>query len=292
MSGKRFISFFRKTTPPSQFPSSVEKLVDGSKGKKWGRRLLSGALISLTGGVALSALDDLAIYHACSSKALEKASTNEIVINAIGDPIVRGPWYNASLAVTHRRHSVSCTFPVSGPQGTGVFQLRAVREKDNKWFTFFRPRDWEILIMEALLHVPANEEKHQTFRGLEKPGRMSRTSILSHFLNLSHTSPLMSCRIQSRFLKRGVLFGDYAKRGRCFCSLSPPQPQVTDNSTTSVRKRIVSGVQPTGSIHLGNYLGAIKNWVSLQDTYDTLFFIVDLHAGQRERGCMRGQQHP
>ncbi|KAK6927342.1 Aminoacyl-tRNA synthetase, class Ic, partial [Dillenia turbinata] len=43
-------------------------------------------------------------------------------------------------------------------------------------------------------------------------------------------------------------------------------------------KRVVSGVQPTGSVHLGNYLGAIKNWISLQDTYDTLFFIVDLHA--------------
>lgn len=35
---------------------------------------------------------------------------------------------------------------------------------DDNWFSFFRPRDWEILIMEALLHVPANEEKHRTFR--------------------------------------------------------------------------------------------------------------------------------
>lgn len=51
------------------------------------------------------------------------------MINAIGDPIVRGPWYNASLAVTHRKQSVSCTFPVSGPRGTGVFQLRAVCDK-------------------------------------------------------------------------------------------------------------------------------------------------------------------
>eukprot|EP00271_Cylindrocystis_brebissonii_P014666 TRINITY_DN36106_c0_g1_i1.p1 TRINITY_DN36106_c0_g1~~TRINITY_DN36106_c0_g1_i1.p1 ORF type:complete len:481 (+),score=62.30 TRINITY_DN36106_c0_g1_i1:257-1699(+) len=42
--------------------------------------------------------------------------------------------------------------------------------------------------------------------------------------------------------------------------------------------RVVSGVQPTGSIHLGNYLGAIKNWVGLQDTCDTLYFVVDLHA--------------
>ncbi|KAL5697425.1 tryptophan--tRNA ligase [Ranunculus cassubicifolius] len=55
---------------------------------------------------------------------------------------------------------------------------------------------------------------------------------------------------------------------------------VIPSSTTSVKqkKRIVSGVQPTGSVHLGNYLGAIKNWVNLQNTYETLFFIVDLHA--------------
>ncbi|XP_039849016.1 tryptophan--tRNA ligase, chloroplastic/mitochondrial-like isoform X4 [Panicum virgatum] len=43
-------------------------------------------------------------------------------------------------------------------------------------------------------------------------------------------------------------------------------------------KRVVSGVQPTGMVHLGNYLGAIKNWVALQDLYETFFFIVDLHA--------------
>ncbi|KAK7270588.1 hypothetical protein RIF29_23838 [Crotalaria pallida] len=47
----------------------------------------------------------------------------------------------------------------------------------------------------------------------------------------------------------------------------------------SVKKmRVVSGVQSTGAFHLGNYFGAIKNWVALQNTYDTLFFIVDLHA--------------
>ncbi|CAI5504923.1 unnamed protein product [Closterium sp. Naga37s-1] len=46
----------------------------------------------------------------------------------------------------------------------------------------------------------------------------------------------------------------------------------------AVRKRLVSGVQPTGSIHLGNYLGAIKNWIPLQDECDTFLFVVDLHA--------------
>ena len=42
--------------------------------------------------------------------------------------------------------------------------------------------------------------------------------------------------------------------------------------------RIFSGVQPTGNLHLGNYLGAIRNWVSLQHDYDCIFCIVDLHA--------------
>lgn len=58
---------------------------------------------------------------------MEKAGKNQAIINAIGEPIKKGPWYNASLAVAHKRHSVSCTFPVSGPQGNGVLQLKAVR---------------------------------------------------------------------------------------------------------------------------------------------------------------------
>ena len=42
--------------------------------------------------------------------------------------------------------------------------------------------------------------------------------------------------------------------------------------------RIFSGVQPTGNLHLGNYLGAIRNWVKLQDQFDCLYCIVDMHA--------------
>jgi tryptophanyl-tRNA synthetase len=43
-------------------------------------------------------------------------------------------------------------------------------------------------------------------------------------------------------------------------------------------KRIFSGVQPTGNVHLGNYLGALRNWVALQREYESFFCIVDLHA--------------
>ena len=42
--------------------------------------------------------------------------------------------------------------------------------------------------------------------------------------------------------------------------------------------RILSGMQPTGNLHLGNYLGALKNWVKMQDDYDCFFCVVDLHA--------------
>lgn len=44
------------------------------------------------------------------------------------------------------------------------------------------------------------------------------------------------------------------------------------------KNRILSGIQPTGNLHLGNYLGAMKNWVAMQDDYECLFCIVDLHA--------------
>jgi tryptophanyl-tRNA synthetase len=43
-------------------------------------------------------------------------------------------------------------------------------------------------------------------------------------------------------------------------------------------KRIFSGIQPSGEIHIGNYVGAIQNWVTLLDAYDSIFCIVDYHA--------------
>jgi tryptophanyl-tRNA synthetase len=44
------------------------------------------------------------------------------------------------------------------------------------------------------------------------------------------------------------------------------------------RRVVFSGVQPSGEIHIGNYLGAFRNWVRLQDDYDAIYCIVDLHA--------------
>lgn len=127
---------------------------------------------------------------------------SKAMIEAIGEPIEKGPWYNASLAVSHQRHSVSCSFPVIGPQGTGILHLKAVRNGgknfqnpsshsrqkyvlgicichfsysldplcalflgiEDSMFGFLQQRDWDILIMDALVHVPSNEGPQQTLR--------------------------------------------------------------------------------------------------------------------------------
>ena len=45
-----------------------------------------------------------------------------------------------------------------------------------------------------------------------------------------------------------------------------------------MKARVLSGVQPTGQLHIGNYLGALKNWAEIQSRYESIFCIVDLHA--------------
>jgi tryptophanyl-tRNA synthetase len=53
---------------------------------------------------------------------------------------------------------------------------------------------------------------------------------------------------------------------------------MTDGSPSERRKRVFSGMQPSGEAHLGNYLGALRRWVEMQEEYDCLFCIVDDHA--------------
>src|SRR3954468_1249051 len=55
-------------------------------------------------------------------------------------------------------------------------------------------------------------------------------------------------------------------------------PKSSIASTHKVKAKVFSGIQPSGNFHLGNYLGAIRNWVRQQADYDNIFCIVDLHA--------------
>ncbi len=48
--------------------------------------------------------------------------------------------------------------------------------------------------------------------------------------------------------------------------------------------RVFSGMQPTGNLHLGNYLGAMVQWVAMQETHECIFCVVDMHAITRVAG--------
>ncbi|MBR1435745.1 MAG: tryptophan--tRNA ligase, partial [Bacteroidales bacterium] len=50
------------------------------------------------------------------------------------------------------------------------------------------------------------------------------------------------------------------------------------NNNTEVKKRMLSGIQPSGDLHLGNYLGAIKNWADRVNDYECYYFMADLHT--------------
>ncbi len=53
---------------------------------------------------------------------------------------------------------------------------------------------------------------------------------------------------------------------------------MAEATNPTFRPRVLSGMRPTGKLHLGNYMGALKNWVELQDEYECYFFIADWHA--------------
>ena len=48
--------------------------------------------------------------------------------------------------------------------------------------------------------------------------------------------------------------------------------------TQAVNRRVLSGMRPTGKLHIGHYVGALQNWVRLQNDYDCFFFVADWHA--------------
>jgi tryptophanyl-tRNA synthetase len=53
---------------------------------------------------------------------------------------------------------------------------------------------------------------------------------------------------------------------------------IREQNETNERKRVLSGMRPTGKVHLGNYMGALYNWVNLQEQFDCYFFVADWHA--------------
>ncbi|MGE3707834.1 MAG: hypothetical protein AB7I13_21375, partial [Vicinamibacterales bacterium] len=57
-----------------------------------------------------------------------------------------------------------------------------------------------------------------------------------------------------------------------------PTPPLDAAGTPAVRKRVVSGMRPTGQLHIGHLVGALRNWVRMQSEYDCFYFVADWHA--------------
>ncbi len=70
----------------------------------------------------------------------------------------------------------------------------------------------------------------------------------------------------------------HTHRGDQPTSADEPQPAPSVRETSPRRDRVFSGIQPSGNIHLGNYLGAMRHFVVDQDKFDNIFCVVDLHA--------------
>ncbi|XP_044947746.1 BEN domain-containing protein 4-like [Hordeum vulgare subsp. vulgare] len=109
------------TPPPPPPPPSDEGAA------AWARRAAALSLLGLTGAVAASTVNDLSVFLSCSSQAMEKATQNKQGASAMGEPITRGPWYSTSIVINRAKRSVSCTFPVSGPEGDGLLKFKVVR---------------------------------------------------------------------------------------------------------------------------------------------------------------------
>src|SRR4030081_2391447 len=61
-------------------------------------------------------------------------------------------------------------------------------------------------------------------------------------------------------------------------TLRRPNPARESPLNPPAAQTVLSGLRPTGRVHLGNYFGAVRNWVQLQDTYECFYFVADWHA--------------
>jgi tryptophanyl-tRNA synthetase len=124
---------------------------------------------------------------------------------------------------------------------------------------------------------------HQTFY---KPRQI--------FLHFVHTVMFAVCRNIRPFLRSietRADFGELSRPSRVFKFCRP----YSSKKTSPANQVIFSGIQPTGVPHLGNYLGALKQWVQLQDTVPSgtklIYSIVDLHAITVPQDPLRLRRH-
>src|SRR4051794_14197690 len=89
---------------------------------------------------------------------------------------------------------------------------------------------------------------------------------------MSTCSRRMRCRSRSRGPSNTAVETSYGTGG------DYRWPAMDPRIPSTAMARVFSGMQPTGDVHLGNYLGALRYWVEDQHAYDSIFCVVDLHA--------------
>lgn len=104
---------------------------------------------------------------------------------------------------------------------------------------------------------------------------MSVCNSITFKIIVSALFAIMFCRVESLRLQR--LCKGFRRSIR-MTTTETSAVEVSKTEKDNRKKRVLSGVQPTGSLHLGNYFGAIRQWVINQEIYDNYFCVVDMHA--------------
>ena len=128
-------------------------------------------------------------------------------------------------------------------------------------FAFFLAKGWDTTKAKGRIHTVRDAWAPHPFRVFcGKGGESSSRADPSRYNGMSVFSRLSCNAGGSRFAA-----GD-------------PNHIMSEAANPSERPRVLSGMRPTGKLHLGNYMGALANWVKLQDQYECYFFIADWHA--------------
>jgi len=112
---------------------------------------------------------------------------------------------------------------------------------------------------------------------------VQKTKNNAHTTNsrLQHVSIKVSGLWQSYFGERWIVFVARELRPlrpATFPKSSPREKRMPEEAHQAVNRRVLSGMRPTGKLHIGHYVGALQNWIRLQNEYDCFFFVADWHA--------------
>lgn len=110
------------------------------------------ALVGMLGWTTADAVNEAMVYRHCQRIGLQRAAENAELGEQLGLPLRPGPWYNASIGLTHGNHMANCQFTVIGSKHSSDIYMRVVRTKGPRstlLYNIVGPAKWDVLLMEA-----------------------------------------------------------------------------------------------------------------------------------------------